>query len=109
MVEAGKREREREIAVWRKRENGAEIAEGRGREVPPAKGHDFFGFPHFTSEEGNEVRGVWGEGGTTAGVACLEPSDRSNLFSSLSLHTHTSHTLISPCCCCCCCVSCKTS
>lgn len=45
------REKERaENAEGRNRENGAEIAEGRGREVSPAKGHDFFGFPHFTSD-----------------------------------------------------------
>lgn len=34
-----------EIAEGRNRENGAE-----GREVSPAKGHDFFGFPHYTSD-----------------------------------------------------------
>lgn len=45
------REKERaEIAEGKNRENGAEIAEGRGREISPAKGHDFFGFPHFTSD-----------------------------------------------------------
>lgn len=40
-------------------------------------------------------RCLGGRGDTTAGVACLEPSDRSNLFSSLSLHTHTIHTHLS--------------
>lgn len=37
-------------------------------------------------------RCLGGKGDTTTGVACLEPSDRSNLFSSLSLHTHTHFT-----------------